>query len=145
MNSCKCLSCLILAAMPALSPQIHPGKKYLYSFLSLLCVVGWFALLLFFVYLDKGNGWMTTIPIAHTPDVATGIVGGSILILVRVIRLKRLKYNFIYNLAGTFNIIVGSIGLLWSAYHNERPSYLIAGSFVVGLYIYHDIYSRKTI
>lgn len=130
--------------MPPLSPQMHPGKKYLYSFLSLLCVVGWFTLLVSFVYLDKGNGLTTAIPIAHAPDLATGIVGGSILILVRVIRIKRLKYSFIYYLTGTFNIIVGAIGLFWSAYHNERPSYIIAGSFAVGLYIYHDIYFRKT-
>jgi hypothetical protein len=131
--------------MPALSPQIHPGKKYLYSFLSLLCVVGWIVLLVSVLYISENDRWMTNLPTAHALTVAEGIVGGSILILMRVISTKRLKYSFIYNLCGTLNIMVGSIGLLYASYRNERPSYLIAGSFAIGLYIYHDIYFRKTI
>lgn len=131
--------------MPPLQPPMHPGKKYLYSFLSLLCVVGWITLLVSVLYTNEHYRWVATLLIAHGLTVATGIIGGSILILVRAIRIKRLKYSFIYNLCGTLNIMVGSIGLLYMAYRNERPSYLIAGSFAVGLYIYHDIYFRKTI
>jgi hypothetical protein len=95
--------------MPPLPSPIHSGKKYLYSFLSLLCVVGWIVLLVSVLYISENDRWMTNLPIAHALTVAEGIVGGSILILMRVISTKRLKYSFIYNLCGTLNIMVGSI------------------------------------
>jgi hypothetical protein len=85
------------------------------------------------------------IPITYSITIAVGIIGGSILILVRAIRKKRLKYSFIYNLFGTLNIIVGSIGLVWSTSRIERPLYLISACFAVGLFIYNDIYFKKNI
>lgn len=88
--------------------------------------------------------WMT-IAITYAITIAVGIIGGSILILVRAIRKRRLRYSFIYNLFGTLNIMVGSIGLAWSTSRIERPIYILSASFAVGLFIYNDIYSKKDI
>jgi hypothetical protein len=122
---------------------LHPTKKYLYSFLSLLCIIAWGILVFIVFYADNDNLWVATIPIAYLLTIAAGIVGGSIIILIRSVRKRRLKYSFIYNFYGTLNIIIGTIGLVYTTPANGRTAYHIGACFAVGLYIYNDIYFKK--
>ena len=124
---------------------MNSGKKYLYSLLSLLCIAGWVVLVFAIFYSETSERWVMAIPLTYAITIAAGVIGSSILILVRTIRRRRLKYTFIYNLLGTLNLLAGFIGLAWSTSRIEQPMYIIAASFALGLYIYYDIYFKKNI
>lgn len=82
------------------------------------------------------------IPVILSVTIAIGVVGGGILLFIRMIRNKKLKNSFIYNLSGTLTIISGFSGLASSTGKTDAPLYLASASFAVGLFIYNDIYFR---
>ncbi|WP_315823312.1 hypothetical protein [Paraflavitalea speifideaquila] len=54
---------------------------------------------------------------------------------------RRYRYSFIYNFAGTINLLIGSMGLIYEA--TGTKAYVMSACFAVGIYIYYDIYWAK--
>jgi hypothetical protein len=120
-------------------------KKYRDSLLSILCVVSWFVLVFRIFKSAKGDRVFMDFILTYLITTGVGIVGGIILIFVGTFKKRKLKDSFVYNLFGTFNLIIGLLGLaLFASGVNPSP-YIVTACFGVGLIIYKDIYGRKVI
>ncbi len=83
-------------------------KEYRDSLLSILCVISWIVIIFrIFKFMDKD----TDLTLTYFFTIGIGVIGGIILIFIRLLKRRNLKYHFIYNLFGTFNILVGYLGL----------------------------------
>ena len=111
--------------------------------LSMLCVVSWFVLVFRIFKSDKSDRFVADFILTYLITTSVGVVGGIVLIFVAMLKRRKLKYSFIYNLFGTFNIIIGLLGLAIFA-SGIRPSpYIVSACLGIGVVIYNDIYSRK--
>jgi hypothetical protein len=74
-----------------------------------------------------------------------GVVGGILLIFLRIFKGSKLQYHFIYNFFGTFNIILGIFSLALVSSSMGYNSYVGTACLGVGVIIYFDIYSEKLV
>jgi hypothetical protein len=85
--------------------------------------------------------WINTIIGLYQECFTLVILGGIGLILYRTVKSRKLRYSFIYNFAGTINLLIGSIMLIARSTFNTN--YVASACFATGLYIYYDIYWAK--
>jgi len=124
---------------------MNPVKKYRDSLLSLLCVVSWFVLVVRIFRSATGDHVFRDFIITCLITTGVGIAGGVILLFFAMVRNRKLKHHFIYNLFGTLNLSIGFTGLSIFASGEGPAPYILTACFVVGVVIYNDIYSRRTI
>lgn len=118
-------------------------KKYRDSLLSILCVISWFVMV-FRIFKSRNDDRLAIdLALTYLMTIGVGVIGGIILIFVRLLKKRNLKYHFIYNLFGTFNIIIGFLGLALFALGINPAPYTVTACFGVGLVIYKDIYRRE--
>src|SRR5258707_786150 len=90
---------------------MNTTKKYRDSLLSMLCVVSWFVLVFRIFKSAKSDQVIADFILTYLITTGVGIIGGIVLIFVVILKRRKLKYSFAYNLFGTFNIIIGLLGL----------------------------------
>jgi hypothetical protein len=81
--------------------------------------------------------------IVYSFILALSIITALISILIKSSKGSKHKYDFSYNLIGTLNIIVGFTGLILATLDIDTNVFGVIISFLLGLLIYHDIYSLK--
>jgi hypothetical protein len=124
---------------------VNTVKKYRDSLLSMLCVISWFVIVFRIFNSARGESVVADFVLTYLINTGVGIVGGIVLIFVAMLKRRKLKYSFIYNLFGTFNIIIGLAGLvLFPSGINPSP-YIVSACLCIGVVIYKDIYRRKAI
>lgn len=57
------------------------------------------------------------------------------------VKRRELKFSFVYNFFGTFNIIVGFLGMMLPPVEGRPSPYIITASLVVGVVMYKTTYS----
>ena len=118
-------------------------KKYRDSLLSILCVISWFVIVYRIFNAAQGDRVVADLILTYLINTSVGIVGGIVLIFIGRLRRRNLKYHFIYNLFGTFNIIIGLAGLVLSVSGLTPTPYIVSACLCIGLVMYIDIYRKK--
>lgn len=80
------------------------------------------------------------ITLTYFINTGIGIVGGIVLIFLALLKKRKLRYSFVYNLFGTFNIITGLIGLALHGNTADPSPYIISACITVGVIMYCSIY-----
>jgi len=123
---------------------VNTIKKYRDSLLSILCGVSWFVLVFRVFKSAKVDRVIADFILTYLITTGLGIVGGIVLIFVAMLKSRRLKYSFAYNLFGTFNIIIGLLGLALFASGIAPSPYIVSACLGIGIVMYNDIYCRKS-
>jgi hypothetical protein len=122
---------------------MHVNKKYKDSLLSVLCVISWLVFVIRIFKSVEGDRVFIDLTLTYLITTGVGIVGGISLIFIRILKKRKLKYSFVYNLFGTFNIIVGFPGLAIFSFGVNPSPYIITACLGVGLIMYKDIYRNE--
>ena len=109
----------------------------------MLCVISLFVLVFQIFKFAKGDRVVADFILTYLITTSVGIVGGIVLIFVGLLKRRNLKYSFIYNLFGTFNIVIGLIGLALFASGITPSPYIVSACLGIGVLIYKDIYCRN--
>ncbi len=118
-------------------------KAFRYSLLSVLCVISWFVMIFRIFKLRYTESEIAMFSWTCWTTIVTGIIGGIVLILVDIIKVKKLRSSFVYNLFATMNIMIGCLGMTLHNNPNRPTPYVIAASLVLGLIMHRNIYARR--
>lgn len=121
---------------------LNKAKKYRDSLLSILCVVSWFVLVFRIFKSAKGDRVVADFTLTYLITTGVGIIGGIVLIFVALLKGKKITYRFVYNLFGTFNIIIGLAGLALFSSGAAPSPYIVSACLGIGVVMYNDIYCR---
>jgi hypothetical protein len=118
-------------------------KKYRDSLLSILCVVSWFVLVFRIFRSAKGDRAVADFILTYLITTGVGVVGGIVLIFLSRLKRRKLKYSFTYNLFGTFNIVIGLLGLALFASGIAPSPYIVSACLGIGVVMYNDVYCGR--
>lgn len=122
---------------------MNTAKKYRDSLLSILCIVSWFVLVYRIFKSANGDKIVSELILTYFLTTGIAIIGGIVLLFVAMFKSRKFKYNFAYNLFGTFNIIIGLLGLTKFASGIVPSPYTVSACLAIGVVIYNDIYHKK--
>lgn len=79
---------------------------------------------------------------AYFITIGVAVIGGIILIFFAMLKMRRLRNSFVYNLFGTFNMIIGVLGLVLFFPGTGPYPYITTACLGIGIVIYMDIYRQ---
>jgi len=120
-------------------------KKYRDSLLSILCVISWFVIVYRIFNAVQADRVLDDLILTYLINTSVGIVGGIVLIFVGRLKRRKMKYSFMYNLFGTFNLVIGLIGMVFFTSGSGPSPYIVSACLCIGVIMYRDIYYRKEI
>jgi hypothetical protein len=118
-------------------------KAYRDSLLSTLCIISWFVIVFRIFKSVKDESAVRGFILICLITIAIGIIGEIVLILLGTLKKRKLKFNFVYNLFGTLNIIVGFLGMMLPTVQGRPSPYIITASVVIGVVMYKTIYTKN--
>jgi amino acid transporter len=127
---------------------MNPEKRYKYSLFSFLIIMG--VSVVAFLILFPTHNFLSIymgVLIFYFALLFVAMTGGIALIISRTTRDWDAKPSFLYNFFGTLNICTGIAGLVLATISDGGDYGLvllvIVMSFLLGILIYHDIYSKE--
>ena len=118
-------------------------KKYTNTLLSLFIISIWVGIIFLVAYPSRNaptENFGVIMYFIFTLFLGLGI--GIIALIIRLIKLIKLKTNFLYNLIGILNFCLGVYGSVISAQIETQWIILFGISFIIGLIIIIDIFSN---
>lgn len=122
---------------------MNKTRSYRDSLLSALCVISWFVMVFRIFNSMTGDSAARALMLTLLVSIATGIIGGIVLLFFGLLKKRNLKYSFVYNLFGTLNILAGSLGMMLPVVLDRPAPYIITASLVIGILMYQTIYRRR--
>ena len=123
---------------------MHAKRKY-YTAFSLLIVSFWGY---FIVQILTNSHWQMDLETGQTVITQTlllAIVGGIYLIFRNISKRNQLRFSFLYNLFGTLNLVIGSLGVILLRGDSEPSKPVFTASLALGVIIYRNIYFSKKV
>jgi membrane protease YdiL (CAAX protease family) len=117
-------------------------KAYRDSLLAALCIISWFVIVFRIFKSVKDESAVRGFILVCLGTIAIGIVGGILLLLLGILKKRKLKFSFVYNLFGTLNIIAGFLGMMLPTVQGRPSPYLVTASLAIGVVMYRTIYIR---
>ena len=121
-------------------------KRKINTLWSLLIILVWTGLIFLIAYPSQNaptNDFGVIIYCIIT--LFFGLATGTLVLILRLIKLIDSESNFYYNFVGTLNICLGTLGLTLALLNQIDKPWVIffAISFIIGLYIFITIYNKR--